>query len=59
MQSRRKTLNASFAIYLDLECFLKKEQSRENNNNDNNNKNNSNSNKNNNDLGKSYTDKKS
>ena len=58
MQSRRKTLKASFAIYLDLECFLKKEQSRENNDNDNNNKNNSNSNKNNNDLGKSYTDKK-
>ena len=50
-----KSLKASFAIYLDLECLLKKEQSRENNNNNNNN--NSNSDKNNN-LGKSYTEKK-
>ena len=28
-----KSLKAPFAIYLDLECLLKKEQSRENNNN--------------------------
>ena len=27
-----KSLNAPFAIYLDLECLLKKEQSHENNN---------------------------
>ena len=27
-----KSLKAPFAIYLDLECLLKKEQSRENNN---------------------------
>ena len=39
-----KSLKASFAIYLDLECLLKKEQSRENNNNNNN-------------LEKSYTEK--
>ena len=35
-----KLLKAPFAIYLDLECLLKKEQSRENNNNNNNNNNN-------------------
>ena len=36
-----KSLKVPFAIYLDLECLLKKEQSRENNNN----------------LEKSYTEK--
>ena len=35
--SGEKSLKAPFAIYLDLECLLKKEQSRENNNNNNNN----------------------
>ena len=30
-----KSLKASFAIYLDLECLLKKEQSHQNNNNNN------------------------
>ena len=39
-----KSLKAPFAIYLDLECLLKKEQSPENNNNNN--------------LEKSYTEKK-
>ena len=43
-----KSLKAPFAIYLDFECLLKKEQSRENNNNNNNNNN----------LEKSYTEKK-
>ena len=42
-----KSLKAPFAIYLDLECLLKKEQSRENNNNNNNNN-----------LEKSYTVRK-
>ena len=32
-----KSLKAPFAIYLDLECLLKTEQSVENNNNNNNN----------------------
>ena len=41
-----KSLKAPFAIYLDLECFLKKEQSHYNNNNKNNN------------LEESYTQKK-
>ena len=41
-----KSVKAPFAIYLDLKCLLKKEQSRENNNNNNNN------------LEKSYTVKK-
>ena len=41
-----KSLKAPFAIYLDLECFLKKEQSHYNNNNNNNN------------LEESYTQKK-
>ena len=41
-----KSLKAPFAIYLDLECLLKKEQPRQNNNNNNNN------------LEKSYTEKK-
>ena len=45
-----KLLKASFAIYLDLECLLKKEQSHQNNNNNNNN--------NNKHLEKSHTDKK-
>ena len=49
-----KLLKAPFAIYLDLECLLKKEQCLENNDNNNNN----NNNKNNNNLGKSYTEKK-
>ena len=43
-----KSLKAPFAIYLDLECLLKKEQPRQNNNNNNNNNN----------LEKSYTEKK-
>ena len=30
-----KSLKAPFAIYLDLECLLKKEQSHQNNNNNN------------------------
>ena len=30
--SGEKSLKAPFAIYLDLECLLKKEQSRQNNN---------------------------
>ena len=42
-----KSLKAPCAIYLDLECLLKKEQSRENNNNNNNNN-----------LEKSYREKK-
>ena len=43
-----KSLKAPFAIYLDLECLLKKEQSHgDNNNNDNNNN-----------LEESYTQKK-
>ena len=42
-----KSLKAPFAIYLDLECFLKKEQSHYNNNNNNNNN-----------LEESYTQKK-
>ena len=49
--SGEKSLKAPFAIYLDLECLLKKEQSRENNNNNNNNDNN------NNNLEKLYTEK--
>ena len=44
-----KSLKVPFAIYLDLECLLKKEQSRGNNSNNNNNSNN---------LEKSYTEKK-
>ena len=55
-----KSLKAPFAIYLDFECLLKKEQSHKNdnnnnsnnNNNDNNNNNNNNSNNN---LEKQYT----
>ena len=40
-----KSLKAPFAIYLDLECLLKKEQFPiNNNNNDNNNNNNNNNN---------------
>ena len=40
-----KSLKAPFVVYLDLECLLKKGQSRENNNNKkNNNNNNSNNN---------------
>ena len=35
-----KSLKAPFGIYLDLECFLKNEQSHRNNNNNNNNNNN-------------------
>ena len=31
IQSRRKIIKTRFAIYLDLECLLKKEQSCENN----------------------------
>ena len=41
-----KSLKAPFAVYLDLECLLKKEQSCQNNNNNNNN------------LEESYTEKK-
>ena len=44
-----KSLKAPFAIYLDLECLLKKEQSRDNDDNNNNNNNN---------LEESYTQKK-
>ena len=44
-----KLLKAPYAIYLDLEYLLKKEQSHQNNNNDNNN---------NNIFGKSYTVRK-
>ena len=32
-----KSLKATFTIYLDLECLLRKEQSHDNNNNNNNN----------------------
>ena len=48
IQFRRniQSLKAPFAIYLDLECLLKKEQSCENNNNNNNN------------IEESYTEKK-
>ena len=55
-----KSLQAPFAIYIDLECLLKKEQYRGNNNNSNNdnNNNNNNDNNNNNNLEKSYTEKK-
>ena len=42
-----KSLKAPFAIYFDLECLLKKEQTHQNNNNNNNNNNN---------LEKSYTE---
>ena len=45
-----KSLEAPFAIYLDLECLLKKEQSCENNNNNNGNNNNNINNNNNNNL---------
>ena len=48
----QKSLKAPFAIYLDLECLLKKEHSRENNSNNNNNNNN------NNNIEESYTEKK-
>ena len=50
-----KSLKAPFAIYLDLECLLKKEQFREDHNNSSNSDNNNN---NNNNLEKSYTRKK-
>ena len=54
-----KSLKAPFAIYLDLECLLKKEQSRENNNSNNsNNNNNDTTTNNNNNLEESYTEKK-
>ena len=43
-----KSLQAPFAIYIDLECLLKKEQYRGNNNNSNNDNNNNNNNNNNN-----------
>ena len=52
---REKSLKSPFAIYLDLECLLKKEESRENGNNNNNDNNNTNKNN----LEKSYTEKKS
>ena len=45
-----KSLKAPFAIYLDLECLLKKEQFRDNNSNNNNN--------NNNNIEESYNEKK-
>ena len=51
-----KSLKAPFAIYLDLECSLKKEQSRQNNNN--NNKNNNSNHNNNNNIQELYTEKK-
>ena len=55
-----KSLKAPFAIYLDLECLLKKEQYCENNNNndDYDRNNNNNYNNNNNNLEESYTKKK-
>ena len=54
-----KSLKASFAIYLDLERLLKKEQSHDNNNNNNNNNNkNNNNNDNNNNIEEPYTEKK-
>ena len=43
---------APFVIYLDLECLLKKEQSRDNNNN------NINNNNNNNNIEESHTENK-
>ena len=46
-----KSLKAPFAIYLDLECLLKKKQFREDNDNNNNNNNNNN-------IEESYTEKK-
>ena len=46
---REKSLKTPFAIYLDSECLLKKEHSRESNNNNTNNNNN---------LENSYTEKK-
>ena len=45
-----KSSKAPFAIYLDLECLLKKEQFRDNNSNNNNN--------NNNNIEESYNEKK-
>ena len=61
-----KSLKAPFAIYLDLECLLEKEQSCENDNSNNNNNNNDNNNNNNNidnninnnNIEESYTEKK-
>ena len=49
----KKSLKAPFAVYLDLECLLKKEQSCQNNNNNNNNNNDDN----NNNIEESYTKK--
>ena len=56
-----KSLKVPFAIYLDLECLIKKEQSSQNNNNNNNNNyndNNNNNDSNNDNLENSYTVKK-
>ena len=50
-----KSFKKSFAIYLDLECLLKKEQSHSSTNNNNNNNNNNNSNNN---IEESYTEKR-
>ena len=49
-----KSFKAPFAIYLDLECLLKKEKYCQNNSNNNNNNNNNNSNN----IKESYTEKK-
>ena len=59
-----KSLKDPLAIYLDLECLIKKEQSNRNNINNNDddddddNNNNNNNNHNNNNLEKSYAEKK-
>ena len=50
-----KSFKAPFAIYLDLECLLKKEKYCQNNSNNNNNNNNNN---NSNNIKESYTEKK-
>ena len=57
---REKSLKDPFAIYLDLECLIKKEQSNQNNdnNNDDDDDNNNNNNNNNNNLEISYAQKK-
>ena len=54
-----KSLKAPFAIYLNLECLLKNEQSHDDNNNNNNNNNNNDTNTTtNNNIDESYTEKK-
>ena len=53
-----KSLKAPFAIYLNLECLLKNEQSHDDNNNNNNNNNNDTNTTTNNNIDESYTEKK-